>query len=108
MKLRSIRKWVTVALVLALLPVAYVLAEEGGEGMDLYNKKCAMCHGKDGVAKAIATGSANLNDPEWQEATSVEEIVKVTAAGKGKMKGYEGKFEPDQIKAIATYVKQLK
>ncbi len=66
-----------------------------------------MCHGKDGVAKAMAKGSADLNDPEWQKSTSVDSIAKLTTEGKGKMPGYDGKLEPDQIKAIATYVLTL-
>ena len=96
-----------------IIAIALVVASgsalsTAGEGTDLYNKKCAMCHGKDGVAKAMAKGSANLNDPEWQKSTSVDAVAKVTAEGKGKMPGYDGKLEPDQIKLIATYVLTLK
>ncbi len=86
------------------------VADEGqsDEGMTQYNKKCAMCHGKDGVAKMMAEGSANLNDPEWQKSTSIEEINKVTAEGKGKMKGFEGKLTPEQIEVISHYIMALK
>jgi mono/diheme cytochrome c family protein len=94
-------------IVIALLAAAGSALPAEGEGMDLYNKKCAMCHGKDGVAKAMAKGSANLNDPEWQKSTSVDAIAKLTTEGKGKMPGYDGKLEPDQIKLVATYVLTL-
>ena len=51
------------AAVLALcvpLPGSTVGREEAGAGTALYEKKCTMCHGKDGVAKKMAAGSVNL------------------------------------------------
>ena len=108
MSLRAIRTVVIVVAVLALLPATWVFGEEGGEGMELYNKKCAMCHGKDGVAKTMAKGSADLNDPEWQKTSTVEAIVKITTEGKGKMPAYAEKLSADEIRAVATYVKTLK
>ena len=77
------------------------------ETVALYNKKCAMCHGKDGVAKKMAEGSADLNDPEWQKSTTVEEVVKLLKEGKGKMKGYEGKLTDAELEALAAYSLQL-
>lgn len=102
------------ALSLALLVVAIVglvpaTADEGaGAGVELFNKKCAMCHGKDGVAKPMAKGSANLNDPEWQKANTAESIAKTTAEGKNKMPAYAEKLSADEIKAIADYILTLK
>ena len=91
-----------------LVPVTTVGEEGGSAGQASYDKKCAMCHGKDGVAKKMAAGSANLNDPEWQEKTSVEDIVKVSVEGKNKMKGFKDKLTAEEIEAIAKYVKTLK
>jgi len=86
------------------------LAEGEPNGQDLYDKKCAMCHGKDGVAKAMGKGSANLNDPAWQEKNSAEAIVQVTTDGKKdtKMPGYKDKMTADEIKAVSAYIKTLK
>lgn len=98
-------------LVLALAGPTTVVGEEAAvseETVALYNKKCAVCHGKDGVAKSMAKGSANLNDPEWQGVTSLDEVIKVVTEGRGKMKGLEGKISPEEIKAVATYTLQLK
>ena len=81
------------------------------DGKALYDARCAMCHGKDGVAKPMAKGSANLNDPKWQEATKVEAIETMITDGKGKMKGNKDnkdKMSGDEIKAVATYVKTIK
>jgi cytochrome c6 len=80
----------------------------GEEAQSLYDKKCAMCHGKDGVAKKMGKGSANLNDPEWQEKTTIEEIIEVTAEGKGKMPEYKDKLSVEQMKLIAEYIMTLK
>ena len=71
----------------------------------LYDSKCAMCHGTDGVAKAMAKGSKNFNDPAYT--ASVDEIAKLTLEGKGKMPKMEGKLTAEQAKAVAEYVKTL-
>lgn len=98
-----------VAVLAVLVSIQLAAAEEAAsDGAKLYGQKCAMCHGQDGVAKAMAKGSANFNDPAWQQATSVDAIVKVTTEGKGKMPKFDGKMTPDDIKLVATYVKQMK
>jgi cytochrome c6 len=100
------------AMLLAAVAVVAVVsapaAQAAADGKALYDAKCAMCHGKDGVAKAMAKGSANLNDAKWQEATKVEAIETVITDGKGKMKGYKDKMTAEEIKAVATYTKTLK
>jgi mono/diheme cytochrome c family protein len=86
------------------------VAEEGApkdEGQELYQKKCAMCHGANGVAKPTGKGSANLNDPEWQKATTDEAIAKVTLEGKNKMPKFEGKLTPEQVQAIIDHIRKL-
>ena len=77
------------------------------DGKALYSSKCAMCHGADGVAKKMAAGSANLNDAAWQEKATVESIGQVIHEGKNKMPKAAG-LTPEQVTAIATYVKTLK
>jgi cytochrome c oxidase cbb3-type subunit 3 len=97
-------------LLAACAVIAFVSAPaaQAADGKALFEAKCALCHGKDGVAKAVAKGSANLNDAKWQEATKVEAIETVIADGKGKMKGLKDKMSAEEIKAVATYVKTLK
>jgi cytochrome c6 len=89
--------------------MAPVLAE-GPDGKVLYEKKCAMCHGKDGVPGKMAEGSGNFKDPEWQKANSLEAVIAVSSAGKEgtKMSAYKDKMTADEIKAVAEYVKSLK
>ena len=95
------------ALALAVLATGAALAE-GPDGKALYDSKCAACHGKDGVAKSMAKGSANFNDPAWQKATPAEAIVKTVTEGRNKMPRYAEKLKPEEIRAIADYVKSLK
>ena len=92
------------AVVAVIALVSAPAAQAAADGKALYDAKCAMCHGKDGVAKPMAKGSANLNDAKWQEATKVEAIETVITDGKGKMKGYKDKMTAEEIKAVATYV----
>lgn len=98
----------TLVIVLAFGPTAAVVAADGPDGKALYESKCAMCHGKDGVAKSMAKGAANFNDAKWQAATSREAIEKIMTEGKRKMKSFKGKLNAEQIKAIAAHVKTLK
>jgi len=83
-------------------------AADAPDGKALYDSKCAMCHGKDGVAKTTAKGAMNLNDPKFQEANTAEVIAKVIADGKGKMKGLKDKLTPEQVTSVAAHVKTLK
>ena len=93
------------ALVLALAAPA---AAADPDGKALYDSKCAMCHGKDGVAKPMAKGSANLNDPAYQAANDAAAITKVVNDGKNKMPAYKGKLTDPEIQAIVAHVKTLK
>jgi len=99
---RSIGMLVLVALVLALVPAAF--AEDG---KTLYESKCALCHGKDGVAKSAAKGSKNFNDPEFQKSATAESIVKMLTDGKNKMPSFKEKLSAEQMKMVADHVKSF-
>jgi mono/diheme cytochrome c family protein len=103
------RRVVAIVGILAFLALP-ALAEGTPNGKDLYDKKCAMCHGADGVAKGMGKGSANLNDPAWQAKNSVDAVVQATAEGKKdtKMPAYKDKMSAEEIKAVAEYIKTLK
>jgi len=96
------------AVVAVIALVSAPAAQAAADGKALFDAKCAMCHGKDGVAKPMAKGSANFNDAKWQEATKVEAIETVVTDGKNKMKGYKDKMSGEEIKAVAGYVKTIK
>ena len=96
-----------IAVLAAALGFVVVSPAAAADGPHLYDSKCAMCHGKDGVAKPAGKGSRNLNDAAFQAAMSVDAIGTITANGKGKMPAYRSKLTPEQIQAISAYVKTL-
>ena len=105
---RLVVTFTVAALVGAVAWIPALMAEEGESvGMTLYNKKCAMCHGKDGVAKKLAKGSGNFNEPEWQKENTLEQVIKVVTEGKGKMRPYQEKLSTEQIKAVSAYIKAM-
>ena len=102
----SMKKMVPVAL-FAAFGLVTVPAFAAEDGKALYESKCALCHGMDGVAKTMAKGSKNFNDPAWKKSATVDSIVKDTKDGKGKMKGMGEKLNAEQMKAIAEYTLTL-
>ena len=94
---------VKITIVAAVLVAGTAMA--AADGKALYDKKCAMCHGTDGVPKKMAAGSKAFGDPEFKKSATVESIVKDTHEGKGKMKPV--KVTDDEAKAIAAYVLSL-
>lgn len=102
MKMKMIAAIAVVAVLGLALPV---FAAEDGKA--LYDSKCAMCHGSDGVAKKMAAGSKNFNDPAWKKGETADGITKIIKEGKGKMKGLGDKLNEAQMKAVADYVLTL-
>lgn len=96
-----------ILLVSCAVALAAAPASAGEDGKALYEQKCAICHGKDGVAKPPGQGSRNFGDPAFQQAWTAEAIEKIVAEGKGKMPAYRSKLGGEQIKAIAAHVKTL-
>lgn len=71
-------------------------------GADLYNSKCAGCHGANGTG-----GSAPaLNTDEWKNNSS--KVQDITRKGKNGMPGFATSLNDTQIKAIGDYVASLK
>ena len=101
------KKLVMIAALAALVIAVAPLAIAGEDGKALYDSKCAMCHGKDGVAKPMAKGARNLNAADFQKEASADSIGKLISEGKGKMPAYKEKLSAEQVKAVAEYVKTL-
>jgi mono/diheme cytochrome c family protein len=99
-----------IALLLAaalLVSITAIRAAEDGKA--LFESKCAVCHGTNGVPKSIAKASPTLSDPKWQKSTTVAAIEKQITEGKAPtMKPFKDKLTPEQIKAVAEYVLTLK
>lgn len=93
-----------------MLPVAAFIAlsaftprgqvYEGGK--ELYEKKCAKCHGKDG-AKGFF-GAANLRISRLDDAG----YIKVILSGRNRMPAWQKKLTEGQINLVVLYVKGLR
>ncbi len=89
------------ALLLGLLAlVAVPRSAFAGEGRVVYAARCSNCHGPEG------RGKATFAIPTLAGSTlSADEMAKVIASGRARMPPFAGKLTPEQIKAVAGYVK---
>ena len=77
----------------------------------VYDSKCASCHGKDGRAKSLHAKhvhARDFTDAGWQADVSDERLFNSISNGKGKMPSFKNKLAEDQIDALVHYVRQLK
>ena len=77
-----------------------VLATAGVE--EIYNNDCAICHGKDG--KLGLSGSFDLS----KSTLSHTAVVSVIVNGRNTMPSNKGRYTPEQVEKIATYVESLR
>jgi cytochrome c6 len=90
--------------VAALLVAAAGLARaDSAAGADVYAKKCAVCHGKDGKGSptGIKMGAKDFATSTLSEA----DMVKVIEDGRGKMTAFKAKLSHEEIEAVAKYIK---
>ena len=101
---------VWLAAAVAIVAVGAVRAEEP-DGKALYAKKCAMCHGADGVAKEMFAkkGAKNFNDPAWQKEKTDADITKAITDGfpEKQMQPFKDKLKPEEIAAVIKYLRTL-
>lgn len=103
---------------LPILTLAMLLATPFAfaDGAELYGKKCASCHGKDGTGNTTMgkkKGARDYTDAAVQSSFTDAEGVKavldgVTKDGKELMKGAAGKITEDEAKAMITYMRSFK
>jgi len=81
------------------------------DGAALYKRNCRSCHGSEGVPSArmvsLYPNLKSLADSAYLATMSVDSIVAITRTGVGDMKPYADKLSPDEMQAIAQYVKSL-
>ncbi len=89
------------------VPVVTFASDSGG---DLYNTKCATCHGKDGAGQTPMGKSMKLRDlgsADVQKQSDAE-LTTIVEKGKGKMPPFGGKLTADQVKEVVKYLRSLK
>jgi len=98
--------FVTVLAAFVLTTVIFAFAVENELGAQVYEKKCVMCHGKDGVGETKAgkmMKTPDINVVEWKNGKTAADLVKTLREGLGKMPKYEGKLSDEELDAVAEY-----
>ena len=97
-----------VALCVALACLALPGKLSAQEAADTFNKKCAVCQGKDGMGKTAKGKKAHVKPVSENMKNSEADQIKIVEDGKGDdMDGYKKDFSPDQIKALVEYYRSL-
>ncbi|HXJ92259.1 MAG TPA: cytochrome c [Terriglobia bacterium] len=106
---RLIRRVLGIALpVAALACLALPGKLNAQEAADLYNKKCAVCHAKDGSGNTAKGKKAKVKPVHENIAHSEADMIKIVNDGKGDdMDGYKKVYSADQIKALVDYYRSL-
>ena len=91
---------------LACLMLSGTLLAQSAE--DLYNKKCAVCHAKDGSGNTAKGKKVHVKDVHQNMKDSEAAMIKVVTDGKGDdMDSYKSEFSAEQIKALVDYYRSL-
>lgn len=82
------------------------------DGKTVFDSRCQFCHGPAGAGDTpMSSGypDANLTDGKWARGGSVDEIAKTVSEGipGTPMAGFNGRLKPEEIRAVAEYVKTL-
>lgn len=81
------------------------------DGAALYQQHCRSCHGAQGVPTqrmmTLYPKLKSLADSAYLASMSPDSIAAVTRDGVGTMKPYKDKLSPEQIAAVARFVKTL-
>jgi mono/diheme cytochrome c family protein len=91
----------------ALIPLGSIAQTSPGE--NLFQAKCASCHGADGAGKTPMGTALKLRDLRSQDVQnqSDAELTRIVAKGKNKMPAFDGKLKKDQIDQVVGYVREL-
>ncbi len=109
----SVRKAIRSSLAFALFGVVAgftttkpLLAQDNAS--DLYDHKCAVCHGKDGLGNTAKGKKVHVKDVHANMKDSEADMIKAVTDGKGDdMDSYKKELTADQIKALVAYYRSL-
>ena len=82
-----------------------------GAGRKVYLTYCANCHGPDGTGSMMRKMMPKIGDltsAAIQDKVSDSDIKMLVLNGRGKMPGFGGSINDDQMKALIAYVRTLK
>jgi cytochrome c6 len=90
-------------LVIAAVVLSFAGPALAADAAALFASKCAACHGKDGKGSPVGKkmGAEDLTKVKESEA----KLVATITDGEKKMPAFKGKLSPEEIDALAKYVK---
>jgi mono/diheme cytochrome c family protein len=106
-----IRRGAFLALVLAFYSLPGAAADDD-VGRQLYESRCAFCHGVDGqgdgvAGKALHPPPTDLSSPDFWQAATTEKVRDAILNGKPgtAMVPFRATLKPDQVDAVVEYVR---
>jgi len=83
-------------------------ARAQSEAEKTYKTKCVACHAADGSGSEVGKklGARDFHSSQVQSESDAD-LTQIIAKGKNKMPAYEKSLKPDEIKALAGYVRDL-
>jgi mono/diheme cytochrome c family protein len=99
--------WPVLALLVFLLAyVPTLVARQDAE--EIYNHRCAVCHGKDGSGNTVKGKKVHVKDVHTNMKDSKPEMIKAVTNGKGDdMDSYKKEYTAHQIKELVAYYRSL-
>jgi len=103
MSIRNTSASSAIATVLGIL-LCIVLAAPAvaQDGKQIYNNRCALCHGADGDGKGVIMQTAPFGPDFWKAADDAA-ISKAIVEGKGRMPAIP--LSPEETKAVVEFMK---
>lgn len=101
------------ALAASVLSLAGARAEEDDLGQDVYNSRCASCHGRDGKARTDIGRKLKAKDltqaTTWQGLTdnAIEKQILAGTPDKS-MPPYQGRLSAEELAAVIKYLHEFK
>jgi mono/diheme cytochrome c family protein len=86
------------------LTLAVAGTAQAADGKALFASKCKVCHDADGKGQGVMGKKLGVKDLTVTT-LSAADIEATISKGKGKMTPFAGKLAPDEIKAVAAFVK---
>ena len=84
------------------LSAVFVSPAIGQDGKQIYNNRCALCHGADGDGKGVIMLTTPFGADFWK-ANDDAAISKAIVEGKGRMPAIP--LSPEETKAVVEYMK---
>lgn len=84
--------------------------EKKVDGRKIFEYHCKTCHGQFGKAtkRGRALKAPDFADVEWQDSHTDKEIIGVITNGKNKMPRWIERLTPEEIQAVAKYVRKFR